>query len=665
MKFRRGRSMKALRIAIMSALAFQLVSCGGGGGGVSSAPNPPPAPPPENTSLNPITVSQSFANDGAKGSATYSSDGSAGVAGKATTAALTVHYDAPSKTYTITDGARSQSFSANDISLSSTPLTIYKKDSSAVTDTLSLTKPGTSGAFAYQYVGAGVWQNTIINASNITGTVDVFTYGVKTSDAQLPRTGGAGYAVDINGIIAPGLAGYDTPPISIAGSGTLSVNFINGYLTSQGTFSQVYADGIDLNSPGSFFATGAMTGGSTSSNPNYTNPLPNYSNGIAGSIRINGALRTLTGSFSGKFYGPSANEVGLTFYANSADGGSALGYIIGRQDNDVTTDFSTLSSLKKISNLYVGVAGQGIGSASGTFVGGGSYGSTFNPYGIMNADDLYFTQDGDWLQYNPSSEDFTFNPTDFVKVNVGNLPPLTQFSVGSNEYLPAQPDARYKTYHTTQGLNDLTVKIYRFGGDNPELQLTYLSFASIETVVRSSTTSNSSVVGKVFNFLPFGLPTRQNVVPTGGATFSGIISGAGILPISSTSVFNDNISISGTANISIGLNNPTAVDVTLSPVAFDAVNNTTTALGTFTYNAGPYGIGSSSSYFRAISVGSAIGTANDVVVAPSSNLAGAFFGPSATEAGGLFTLDLNNTGSGPNTIANSIRSTGVFVTKKN
>lgn len=382
--------MKVLRIAIMSASAFQLVSCGGGGGGVSSAPNPPPAPPPENTSLNPITVSQSFANDGAKGSATYSSDGSAGVAGKATTAALTVHYDAPSKTYTITDGARSQSFSANDISLSSTPLTIYKKASSAVTDTLSLTKPGTSGAFAYQYVGAGVWQNTIINASNITGTVDVFTYGVKTSDAQLPRTGGAGYAVDINGIIAPGLAGYDTPPISIAGSGTLSVNFINGYLTSQGTFSQVYADGIDLNSPGSFFATGAMTGESTSSNPNYTNPLPNYSNGIAGSIRINGALRTLTGSFSGKFYGPSANEVGLTFYANSADGGSALGYIIGRQDNDVTTDFSTLSSLKKISNLYVGVAGQGIGSASGTFVGGGSYGSTFNPYGIMNADDLYF-----------------------------------------------------------------------------------------------------------------------------------------------------------------------------------------------------------------------------------------------------------------------------------
>ena len=109
-----------------------------------------------------LSLSESFTNDAATGTASYPTSGASGTATSAN-ATVSVVYDAASRTYTITNGARSQSFAQGDIDLPSTTsrITVFKKTSGTTTDTLTLTKPGTSGILIYRYVGGGYWQRTV------------------------------------------------------------------------------------------------------------------------------------------------------------------------------------------------------------------------------------------------------------------------------------------------------------------------------------------------------------------------------------------------------------------------------------------------------------------------------------------------------------------------
>lgn len=209
-------------------LTFALSACGGGGG-VNSTPTPPtptPTPPPTSANADMITLTQSedFTNDAVTGSATYSKEGSRTAASSAPSA-LSVIYDAASRTYTVSTGERSQSFAQAhmDSSLGNAQITVFKRVSGATTDTFTLTNAASSGDLTYRYVGGGFWQRTIDSTTSVNGAFDAFTYGVETPDAALPRTGGASYAVDLLGVVASPDALY-----SMSGDGTLTANLLTG-----------------------------------------------------------------------------------------------------------------------------------------------------------------------------------------------------------------------------------------------------------------------------------------------------------------------------------------------------------------------------------------------------------------------------------------------------
>jgi len=303
----------AATVLVLGAMALQ--GCGGSGDGTGNTPTPPPAPTPtptptpsgNNTSLIGLTQSENFTNDAAYGSVNFPQNGGSETV-SVKPATLTVAYDASSKGYTITDGGRSQTWlPANiDKANSNAGATVYNKTSGSITDTLTLTNPGTSGHFTYQYVGSGYWQQTNQTTSNISGSLDAFTYGVVTPDSALPRSGAATYSIDIlaevthlNGIAAT------------AGSGTLGVDFQSGNILATGTMPAVIMTGQTDS-----FTIAAKLSGST--------------NNFSGNITWDD-FGKFTGAINGRFYGPAGQEVGAAFSATQTGVSTiAAGTIIGR-----------------------------------------------------------------------------------------------------------------------------------------------------------------------------------------------------------------------------------------------------------------------------------------------------------------------------------------------
>ena len=161
-----------LAVAASAALGLAVAGCGGGGVGSTPAPTPAPTPPPStaNADLINLTQSESFTNDGAIGSASYPTT-SGNFTSASSEGVVSFIYDAPSKTYTMTTQGLSQSFAPGEIDAaqSNANVTVYKKVTGNTTDSLVLTKPGTSGPFNFKYVGGAFWQRTIQGASAING----------------------------------------------------------------------------------------------------------------------------------------------------------------------------------------------------------------------------------------------------------------------------------------------------------------------------------------------------------------------------------------------------------------------------------------------------------------------------------------------------------------
>jgi hypothetical protein len=264
-----GCRMKILLKASVALLALATLSaCGdGGGGGVASTPtpppppappSPPPPPPPPNTSLINLTSSESFVNDAATGSANFPKTGT-GQTATATPTAMTVAYDLASKGYTLTVGSRSLTFLPSDIDAaqSNAGVAVYVKRNGTTTDSLSLTKPGTAGRFTYEFVGGGFWQRTTDGAAAVSGSFDAFSYGKPTTDAAVPRTGRAEYAIDVLGV--------ETVPnnvLGITGTGTTQIDFTTGDLTLKGTLTGTRFGTAGFGGGGKMSSTAnAFTGG--------------------------------------------------------------------------------------------------------------------------------------------------------------------------------------------------------------------------------------------------------------------------------------------------------------------------------------------------------------------------------------------------------------------
>jgi len=146
-------------------MAGLLVSACGSGGGVNSTPtpsptptsptptptSPTPTPSQANASLVDLQYIERFANVAATANASFPTGGAAATVQSAPST-VTLNYDAATRGYTLAVDGRMQTFlpSQIDAAQSNAAITVYVRTNGDTTESLTLTKPGTSGRLTYQ-----------------------------------------------------------------------------------------------------------------------------------------------------------------------------------------------------------------------------------------------------------------------------------------------------------------------------------------------------------------------------------------------------------------------------------------------------------------------------------------------------------------------------------
>lgn len=299
----------SFRVTAAMAAALLLGACGGGGGGPRPEPTPlpPPAPPPPpppppppafNESLLDLRASQSFDNDAATATGIYNEGGTCNSC-TSQRSSLTVRYDAAARSYTVSTDGRSQTFGQPDIDTAqSTPeLQVFSRKEGSLTQSLSLTRPGTSGPLNYRYVGLGVWQRVNVSGSRADFSFDSFTYGLPTQAAATPRSGVGVYDVALIGALGTTTRSH---PISLSGTGKLTADFARGDILLSGSIVGTSAETRVREFNSTFDGSARIASGT---------------NSFSGTMRFFGSS-PMTGTLDGRFFGPAAEEVGATFAVN-------------------------------------------------------------------------------------------------------------------------------------------------------------------------------------------------------------------------------------------------------------------------------------------------------------------------------------------------------------
>lgn len=597
---------KVLARCSMLALTVSLAACGGGtGGGVNSTPTPAPAPTPTptptptpppstaNADLLTLTQSESFTNDATTGSVNYPKSGGSGTSTSAT-ANISIVFDAASRTYTITNGARTQSFgSANlDAAASNSQISVFKKTSGTTTDTLTLTKPGTTGALNYKYVGGGFWQRTVDGATAITGDLDAFTYGVETPEAAIVRTGGASYAVDLLGAVARPHALF-----SLSGSGSLTVNFFDGAITGGSSFNGARETQSDNGAPG---LTGLWR---------FSGTLASAQNAITGTMSLyDDSSAPVRGAASGRLFGPGSDEIGIAFRGSGADGTNAVGVLVGRKSaTTISGNNATLTNLQ----------------FNETFLGWSTDRSFFvSATTGLQTGDVAIPQTGDLrLAYRAGSQGFAVQSSGSV---------LSDFS--SSDLVPAQSNARYSVYEQTSGSTVSRLDLYKPGSSNDEFALTYASFAKYQRTEPQP--NGGDKLGRV-GYIAFGVPTPNSAVPlTGTGSYTGIVRGEGQAGAGSTLPL---LAIEGTARLDFDFARA-AFGGSMNLTAVNPTDNARFDLGAFPFSDGRLTSGAGFAH-----QGNFYGTINGN---NNNQLFGFLMGPNAEELSAIFKTTFITPGTG-------------------
>ncbi len=488
---------------------------------------------------------------------------------------MSIAYDAPSNSYSVTADARILTFAPADVSVAG-PVKVYTKTAGATTNTLSLvTYPTATNGTPYKYVAAGFLQSTTQSGATASATLDAFTFGITTGDASVPRTGGAGYAINMNGVIAPNAAAPASGPISIQGSGALIIDFGKNTINTNATFSGIAANGASM--------SGNLSSSAT---------LPSSSNGFSGSLTYFTQAQSYTesgsGILAGRFYGPAADEVGGTFYANSTGGSAFVGTILGAPDANLMTAYDTLASLNHVKQFS---------SPYAQYCSGNLMCNTeinFDPSGTGGVQNV--------VQIDPATSTYTFN------VNGATI------TVGPSQLSSTQDDLTYTKYGS--------VNLYKLGSSNPEIALTYADFADI--------------LGPMRQYVAFGMITPSVQFPkTGTLTYSGILRGSGVSQsFGSSPDTTASFDLTGTSQITVQ-NNTLQSFVTLNPIARNLATGVSTDLGPMSKQIFLFATRSGMEF--------------QSVVSTEGVIAGAFFGPNAEEAAGTFIF--KNTNGGPSELA--------------
>jgi hypothetical protein len=201
--------------------------------------------------------------------------------------------------------------------------------------------------------------------------VGFFVYGYQTPPASVPNTGSATYSGtgNVSGFAA--IQGATTPAglSDIAGDGSLTANFATGAIT--GSLTNMTAtpvsggatipwNSVALSGSISTVVNNGVSSGNTFNGTTAVSSAP----GNAASLPA-----TATGAFSGGFYGPSANEVGLTWSLQDAKGSLAVG-VFGaakvapsdvRLKSDIVAVGQSSDGLKLYEYAYLGGSNRFIG----------------------------------------------------------------------------------------------------------------------------------------------------------------------------------------------------------------------------------------------------------------------------------------------------------------
>lgn len=602
----------AARISLL-ALGLALAGCGGGGGVASTptppapappppAPPPPPPPPPPTTAnadLINLTQSETFTNGSRSGAVSYPKATGAFTA-SASAGPVNIVYDASTQTYALTSGSRTQSFAPAEVDATTSTglIKVYKKTSGTTTDTLTLTRPGTAGSL-YRYVGGAYWQRTVDGATAISGDFDAVAYGVETPDSAVVRTGGATYATTLLGVVARPDNLYAT-----AGEATLTVNFLSGAISGRSLPNGLRETVAETGAPGRRWDW------------QFNGNLAGATNAITGTMTLGVASTdSLSGSASGRLYGPVSNEIGLAFQASGADGTRAVGTILGRKSSDTITGTNPSLTDLQFDETFVR---RNYGSVA--------YQSTSNAGLPSVFSSGYFIQPFPYeLRYKTSNREFSL-------VDSGDPSSPTIIStLGTSD--ASLTDSKFLGYSNNSATSVARLRMYRVGSSNSEVALTYSSFYNLVHIKQNVGGLPNSWFTKNF-WIPFGVATANAAMPTTGtASYAGFLHGNAI----DGYIDSPTATVSGT--IAIGVNFGTAaVSGSISPIITYSTG-TTFALGTYSFDRGSYenpgvnrfGVIGSPTIGATFAGGVGSG-------GPAYNglVSGTFFGPAAQELTGSF-----------------------------
>lgn len=546
-----------------------------------------PWPIPINPRLDQLTQSEEFLAHSSSATAVYPFQGTSPIF--PIDRQLTVKFDGATGNYTVSVPtsaelpAATASFapSSRDAAASDAVANVFRTGTASNGDTLRLTVAGSAGRFGTRYVAGGLWQNTRTTGGIELNRLEGFTYGIRTPGVQVPRTTALTYGMGFELLHA-------TPEglRPIAGTGQLTIDWAAQRITGRGTtFIRGPLDnGVPSLQLGSF-----EIGGSAGSGANVIFGSLQSSDNIFGGF---GAF------FNGYFYGPAANEFGLSLDSNT--GGDAprrgAGYGVGVLGAPAP-EIETLAALRgpaSIDRWGNGIDYREIAQQPGTF-GQGVFLTDFGRVRLLPA-------------------------TGTLDFAGAQMPGHAAAIVTDADRVAAESNARFTTYRVTAPGGTTTWRRYNGGSGNDQLALSYASFALLDFAGSDGTRGERAFL--------FGLATPAQGLPrTGTGVFQSVVYGAAV---GTGATGQDRFTLGGTAQ----------VNVDWAASAFTA---------SFDINATNLRTSLSASLPATMASGSAdrSGLFGSLSGGATGFFSGRFFGPDARELGATFGVSTSATPSLP------------------
>lgn len=473
-----------MRVAalLLSPVCLMVAACGGGGGGgvVSSpTPAPAPAPAPTNTTMGSLVASQTFTGDAGANEVSFDLAAGAAINSELAPDELTIRYDAPSDSYSVTLAGETDSFAAADKVSSNSNETRYRVTNGNESTYLTIVDTPYFSSVPNQYVRMGYLQRNLISGDQQDTYFATFTYGLDTQPGGVPRTGSAAFAIDVFGLATkPG-----EQPRVFQGQGSFYTDFAQGLFSAHSyleewnllTGAGIYGGGVELTAGGQLSATNGT---------------------FWGLVLYSGAFGRSGGTLDGAFYGPAAQELGASF-SGTGYGGTFTGSFTGTRNAAATIPNFTLTNLTRPENFFLRSSELQIMQSAGSsdifvsrYIGGG---------GNLN----YRTTD-----------DFT------VALGSSNFPAV--------EVTPADriasSDPNFIAYRKTVEGEEVTLTVSKPGSANTLIALTYASFGTYE---RTYTAGVNTYDDEVYFVYGLQTPGGMHLGRTGTAQYRGIALGSG------------------------------------------------------------------------------------------------------------------------------------------